>query len=313
MPTDRIVILFNPSAGKGMARRKKPRLERLLRKWDIPHDLIVTQSEDDLRALTRECAGRYRVLTGAGGDSTFQIMIDELARAGAEVDFGLIPLGSSNDIAREFGLLSLEKACQALKGGRTRTIDLGAVHHQGRLLNYFIGQVNIGLGVQVNRYVEEFSRKWPRFASLQSLAGTLGVLRSYRRKEVPLSLSVQTEDQEKHGRFVVASFNNIRFWASGRTLNPSARPDDERLDGCLITDCSFLRLAHLAFLARKGRHVGAPEVTFLAAPTFSISSERGFDVQVDGEIIGGYRTPQLFQDIQVRAVPRALRMICRES
>jgi len=310
MPTDRTIILFNPSAGKGTARRKKARLERLLGKWDVPYDLIVTQSEDDLRTLTRESAGRFRVLAGAGGDSTFQIMVDELARAGAAVDFGLIPLGSSNDIAREFGVFDLEKACRFLKRRRTRTIDLGAVHHRGQILKFFIGQVNIGLGVQVNRYVEAFSRKWPRFASFQSLAGTLGILRSYRKKEVPLSLSVQTEDQEKHGRFVVASFNNIRFWASGRTLIPSARPDDERLDGCLISDCSFRRLAQLAFLARRGGHVGAPEVAFLSAPTFNISSERGFDVQVDGEIIGGYRTPAMFQEIQIRAIPRALRLIC---
>ncbi|MFZ2053788.1 MAG: diacylglycerol kinase family protein [Candidatus Aminicenantales bacterium] len=310
MLTDRTVILFNPSAGKGRARRRKTRLEGLLRKWDVPHDLIVTQSEDDLRSLTRECAGRYRALAGAGGDSTFQIMIDELARAGADVDFGMIPLGSSNDISREFELQSLEKACRALKRGRTRTIDLGAVHHRGQILKFFIGQVNIGLGVQVNRYVEEFARKWPWFASFQGLAGTLGILRSLRRKEIPLSLSVQTEDQERHGRFVAASFNNIRFWASGRMLIPSARPDDQRLDGCLIADCSFLRLARLAFLARKGRHVGAPEVTFLVAPTFRISSEQGFDIQADGEIIGGYGTPELFQEIQIRAIPRALRLIC---
>ncbi len=310
MVTDKIFILFNPSAGKGAAQNKKARLESLLGKWDVPYDLIVTQSEDDLRALTRDCAGRGRVLAGAGGDSTFQIMIDELARTDAQVIFGLIPLGSSNDISREFELESLEKACRALKHGRTRTIDLGAVRHRGQILKFFIGQVNIGLGVQVNRYVEEFSRKWPRFASFQSLAGTLGIVDSYRKKGVPLSLSVQTEDKEEHGRFVLASFNNIRFWASGRILVPSARPDDGRLDGCLIEDCSFRRLARLAFLARRGEHVGAPEVAFLSAPTFSISSEGGFGIQVDGEIIGGYRTPAMFQDIQVQTIPKGLRLIC---
>jgi diacylglycerol kinase (ATP) len=313
MPTDKTVILFNPSAGKGMARRKRARLERLLRQWDIPHDLIVTQSEDHLRTLTMEWAGRCRALAGAGGDSTFQIMVDELVRAGIEVDFGLIPLGSSNDIAREFGLRSLENACRALKRRQTRTIDLGAVYHHGQALKYFIGQVNVGLGVQVNRHVEEFSTRWPRLAPFQSLAGSLGIFRSFRKKEVPLSLSVRTDDREKRGRFVVASINNIRFWASGRILIPSARPDDQQLDGCLISECSFLRLARLALLASKGKHVGAPEVTFLCAPTFNISSESAFDVQVDGEIIGGHRTPRLFQDIQVRVVPQVLRIICLES
>ena len=290
--------------------QQKCRLEQLLQEWKISFDLTVTASEDNLRALTREFAGRYRVLVGAGGDSTFQIMIDEIARSRTEVDFGLIALGSSNDVAREFELHSLEKACAALKRGKTRSIDLGAVEHDGEMLKYFIGQANIGLGARVNRYVEDMSEKRPRLAAFQSLAGTLGIIRSYRKKEVPLHLTVLSEGQRSDGFYVVANFSNIRFWASGRTLNPSARPDDGQLDGCLIGKCSFLRLAHLAFLARKGRHVGAPEVEFRRASAFEISSERGFEVQVDGEIIGGSRTPLFLKNILVRAVPQALRLIC---
>jgi len=237
-------------------------------------------------------------------------MIDEIARSGAVVDFGLIPLGSSNDVAREFDLRGLEKACQALKRGGTRPIDLGSIEHDGEILKYFIGQANIGLGARVNRYVKEISGKRRRLAAFQSVAGTLGIIRSYRRREVPLHLTVLTEKQRREGLYVVANFSNIRFWATGRTLSPSAQPDDGRLDGCLMGECSFLRLAHLAFLARKGRHVGAPEVEFLRASAFEISSEQGFEVQVDGEIIGGSRTPLFFKNILVRAVPQALRLIC---
>jgi diacylglycerol kinase family enzyme len=310
VPEDRIAILFNPSAGRGKALKNRGRLERLLRESKVPFDLMVTTSEENLRALTRECAGRYRALAGAGGDSTFHIMIDEIVRSGAVVDFGLIALGSSNDVTREFDLHSLEKACRALKGGRTKPIDLGAVEHDGEVLRYFIGQANIGLGSRVNRYVEEISGKSPRLAAFQSLVGTLGIIRSYRRKEVPLPLTIRAGEQKRKGFYVVANFSNIRFWATGRTLSPSARPDDGRLDGCLIGECSFLRLARLAFLARKGRHVGAAEVEFLRAPAFEISSEREFEVQVDGEIIGGCRSPLFFNNILVRAVPRALRLIC---
>ena len=310
VPEDKIIILFNPSAGKGKALKSKGRLERLLKTWQVPFELIVTASEENLRALTRECAGRHRAVAGAGGDSTFQIMIEEIVRSEAEVDFGLIALGSSNDVAREFGLHSLGKACQALKRRRKRSIDLGAVEHDGEILKYFIGQANVGLGVYVNRYVQEISERRPRLASFQGLAGTLGIIRSYRRKEVPLSLSVRAGEQKKDGSYVVANFSNIRFWASGKTLNPAARPDDGRLDGCLIGRCSFLRLAQLAFLARKGRHVGAPEVEFLRGPVYEIAAEQEFEVQADGEIIGGSGTPVFFKKVLIRAVPRALRLIC---
>jgi diacylglycerol kinase family enzyme len=310
VPQDKIAILFNPSAGRGKALKYRSRLESLLKEYQVPFDLLATASEENLRALTRECAGLYRTVAGAGGDSTFQIMIEEIVRSGADVDFGLIALGSSNDVAREFDLHSLGEACQALKRRRTRSIDLGAVEHEGEILKYFIGQANMGLGVRVNRYVTEISGKRPRLAACQSLAGTLGIIRSYRRKEVPLSLTVRAGEQKRDGSYLVANFSNIRFWASGKTLNPSARPDDGRLDSCLISQCSFLRLARLAYLARKGGHAGAPEVEFLRAAVYEISSEKAFEVQVDGEIIGGSRTPLLFKDILIRTVPRALRLIC---
>lgn len=307
--TDRIGILFNPSADKGKALKKKGRLERLLGKWQVPFDLIVTASEEDLKARTRECAGRYRSLAGAGGDSTFQIMVDEIFRSGAEVNFGLIALGSSNDVAREFDLLPLERACRALKSGMTRPIDLGSVENSGKILKYFIGQANIGLGARVNMYVQKIAEKRPRLARFQSLAGTAGIIRSYRQKEIPVHLTIQADGQTREGLYVVANFSNIRFWATGRMLSPSARPDDGRLDGCLIGECSFPRLARLASLARRGRHTGAPEVEFLRAPAFEISSEKEFEVQVDGEIVGGVGTPLLFRDIIIRTVPNAIRLI----
>jgi diacylglycerol kinase family enzyme len=309
-PADKIGILFNPSAGKGKALKKRARLEHFLNKWEVPFDLTVTDSEQNLRELSRKFARRYRCLAGAGGDSTFQIIIDEIVRSGVEVDFGLIGLGSSNDVTREFELDSLEKACRALKRRRTRSIDLGVVESDGEILRYFIGQANIGLGAQVNGYVEEMARKRPRLAAFQIVAGTMGIRHSFRRKEVPLPLAVRADGQKKEGRYVVANFSNIRFWASGRILNPSARPDDGRLDGCLIGECSFLRLAHLALLARKGRHADAPEIEFLRAQEYDVSSERAFKVQVDGEIIGGSRTPRLFRSIRIRAVPESLRLIC---
>jgi diacylglycerol kinase family enzyme len=302
--SDRIVILFNPSADRGKALLKKVRLEKHLLRWEVPFDLVVTASEEDLKTRTRECAGRYRSLAGAGGDSTFQIIAEELVRSGADVNLGLIALGSSNDIAREFDLLDLDRACQALKRGKTKCIDVGVVEHGGKILRYFIGQANIGLGARVNRHVKEITEKNPRLARFQSLAGTVGIIRSYRDKEIPVPLTVRADGRQKDGFYIVANFSNIRYWATGRMLNPAARPDDGRLDGCLIRGCSFSRLARLASLARRGKHAGAPEVEFLQAPEFEVSSEREFEVQADGEIIGG-----LFRSITVRIVPQVLRLI----
>jgi len=310
MPRDKIPILFNPSAGKGKALRNKNRLEHLLRAYDIPYDLFITRSEEDLKKLTRENARRGQTLVGAGGDSTFHIMVDEIMKSGEEVNFGMIGLGSSNDISREIQADTLEKACLALQAGKRMRIDLGCISKEKTILRYFIGQANIGLGAWVNRYVENLAQGRLHLWRNQVFAGTLGIIRSYLAKKIPVSLTIESEEGKVAGQYVLAVFSNIRYWATGREINPAARPDDGWLDACLIEACSLPRLARLAALSRRGKHVKAKEVKILRSRDFVISSEHPFLVQADGEILGGTGEAASFNTIQFTVIPQALNIIC---
>ncbi len=307
---DRVAILFNPAAGKGRAIKAKKQLERLLDKHEILHNLYVSRSAQDLRELARAASQQYRTLVGVGGDSTFQIIIDEVTKTGCSPALGLIGLGSSNDIAREFRVESLDKACSVLKRGGTKAIDLGCLGLEGEALLYFLGQANIGLGALVNRYIEELADRRPRLGRRQKIAGLFGIINAQRSGKIPLRLMIESAEGRTEGEFVAAVFSNLRYWATGRLINPGARVDDGHLDACLIRDCSLPRLIRLALLAKKGRHVTAGEAVFLRSPVFNVRSEQRFAVQADGEIIGGWRTPALFTEIQVRVIPRALKLIC---
>ncbi len=303
------IILLNPSAGRGKALKQKNRLEQLLSRYDISHELIVTRSEEDLRQLTRENARRGRTLVGAGGDSTFHIMVNEVIKAGKDIRIGMIGLGSSNDITREFEVDTLERACQALRAGRATRIDLGCISGEGTILAYFMGQAHIGLGTWVNRFVEELAARSPGLGKIQSLAGALGVIDSYKAKKIPLFLTIESEAGKIEGPFVLAVFGNIRYWATGRMLNPAARPDDGRLDACLVRSCSLPRLARLSVLSRKGRHLGAREVEVLSSCEYLVSSKHPFQVQADGEIIRAGQTA-VFNKIRFTVIAQALNVIC---
>lgn len=306
---ERLAILLNPSAGRGKAGRSRARLVGLLQSRGIVHDLYVTESEAHLRQLVREKSREYGILAGAGGDSTFQIMAEEIVAAGAPARLGMIGLGSSNDLPLEFGIETPEKFIAALREGRERRIDLGCVEQEGRPLRFFIGQASVGLGAFVNQFAEKIGSRRPWLARHQNVIGLQGVARAYRRKLVPLPLAIEWEGGKTEGLFQVANFANTRFWATGRKLIPQARPDDGRLDACLIRQCSFFRFARLAASVRTGRHLRAAEVECLQSPSFVISSARPFAVQVDGELIGGASSPSLFDRIQVRSLPAALTII----
>jgi diacylglycerol kinase (ATP) len=308
-PRKGLAILLNPAAGGGRAAEKRAALVRLLDSRGVPFDLFVTESEAHLRTLTREKSRDYDVLAGAGGDSTFQIMAEEITQTGEPVRLGMIGLGSSNDIPLEFGVETPEKFVAALEEGRERRIDLGCVEHEGRRLKLFIGQASLGLGALVNEFAARVGRVRPRLASHQTAVGIWGVARAYRRKLVPVPLAVESEAGRTEGLFQVATFANTRFWATGRLFVPQTRPDDGRLDACLIRRCPFLRFARLAASVRTGRHLRAREVECLQSPVFTVSSQRPFALQVDGELIGGPDSPALFEKVLVRVVPAAINVI----
>lgn len=306
------LILFNPSAGGGKAVKKKEELKALLGRYGVKHELAVTPSEAHLRHLALEGGRTGRPLAAAGGDSTFHIVVNEIMKAGPRGPLALIGIGSSNDVALEFGVETLDKACRALQAGRTRKIDLGVIRHGAAPPVYFLGQANIGLGAAVNRYVAGLAQKKSLWSRNQTAAGIFGILDAYRTRKVPIPLEVGSENDRTEGVFVLAVFSNIRYWATGKKLLPEARPDDGRLDACLFEACSFLRLARINSLINRGRHGSCREVEMLQAPSFEVESDAPFHVQTDGEMLADSpgSEPLTLNRVRFETLPGALDLIC---
>ena len=312
MTTDALSVLFNPSAGQGRALDLKTRVESRLRENGVPFDLFVTGSEAELKSLAREHGRRYRTVAGAGGDSTFHIVANELLASGATARLGMIGVGSSNDIDREFGLDSLDKACAALRVGSARRIDAGRIVRGGETVRYFLGQANVGLGAMVNAYIADLLHRRPRLARRQTVAGVLGTIRAYRFGRLPIELEVAGTGAggNTRGKFILAVFGNTRYWATGKMIVPDAKPDDGMLDACLVGACSFFRLARIAVLASRGVHGRMEEVSFLKASGFAVSGTVPFEIQTDGEILGGAEHPEMFDKVRFDVLPRALDVVC---
>ncbi len=295
-------ILLNPSAGGGRALKCKPRLEYLLRQHGIKYSLHVSESEDDLRRMAALAAATYPVVVGAGGDTTFNIIAKEIIESGHKPVFGVVGIGSSNDITKEFGVETLEKACSALRRFKTRKTDVGLVSSSTGE-NYFLGTASIGLGVSVNKHVERDTRKHPWLANYQTIAGLLGVYKSYLSREVPVCVDISMLEESLHKSAVLFVFNNTSYYASGIRPSPSANPYDGKIDCCIIEQCSLLYFLYLAYISYIGKGMNIPIVTRRQAPFFRIGSDRDFELQVDGKIIGASR------EFTVEVLPRVLNVV----
>jgi diacylglycerol kinase (ATP) len=290
---EKIVIFLNPSSGSGIALKNKEKIESLLRKYKVKYDLFISRSEKHLIELVRDNQGKYETIVGIGGDTTFNIIVNQIIEGKTRSRFSMISLGSSNDIAREFGVESLESACRAIRDGKTEEIDIVRVSCDSRT-SYFIGTATLGLGVFVNRFVENLKKKKSLLAKVQPVAGFLGVRKSFKEELIPYRAELSYDDQKYSvKRFSLIVFNNTPYYATGLVPSPQADATDGLLDCCIIDANNFFEFFKVAYLTYRKNYSKRKNVEILKAKRFIVSSEKGIEIQIDGEIMGCYRRIEL--------------------
>ena len=125
-----LFFVVNPTAGSGRAGRLWPALVERLKRRRRPFAYEMTRGPDTATSFTRHAlrAGAETVVA-VGGDGTINEVIngfflnDRLVRAGATL--GIIPAGSSCDLARNLGIPSGLDAVDTLLDGSSVQIDVG--------------------------------------------------------------------------------------------------------------------------------------------------------------------------------------------
>jgi diacylglycerol kinase (ATP) len=327
----KILVLFNPSSGKGRALKLKGIIARCLRKGGFDVDFIVTASETHLRRLAAWAAqstGKYNAIVGCGGDTTFNMIAAEILKLRGTSPpvpapiLGMIGTGSANDITRGLGLQSIETACRAIMDGAIKKMDVGCVKlfkttpspplppQPEPETRFFPGTVSLGLGVFVNRYVERFQQRHRTLAKVkpfdQIVPALYAIHDSFSRNKVPLRVEMAYHDLEK-GETVIQTvefsllvFLNTPFYANGLKL----AEDNSLFDGLL--DCFILHTKSFSNTLRQGirfrgrKNSPGHEWTSLRAAWYRISASQSMDIQVDGEIIREIR------EIEVSVLPGGL-------
>jgi diacylglycerol kinase (ATP) len=317
----KIAVLFNPSSGRGKSIKEKKKIERYFTANGLDIDLSVSQSEDHLRELAEESVLKYPVIVGVGGDTTFNIIAAEILHTCPAPVLGMIGTGSANDVVRGLGIHNIDHACNAIKKGRVREMDVGTLkikRDRGKdELIFFLGTLSAGLGTTVNRYVEQFHQRRKLLARLnpftQVSAGLLGIRRSFSSGALPLNTRIHctppgsSEPVEAEISFSLLVFLNTPYYANGLKLvegEHETRLFDGLLDCCIVHTTSFTNTLGMGLKVRKGKHANREEVTLLKAPLFTVTPAAPMDLQVDGEIIEQVR------EFEVSVVPGWLKVLC---
>lgn len=265
-----LLILVNPTAAGGRARRLLPAVERRLGELGARYRVVVTRSADHAvsEALAAAEAGETPVMMGGDG------LIGAVggALAGGAAPIGIIPCGRGNDLARVLGVPGdPEAAAELAATGSPVRIDVGEANGVR-----FLGIASAGFDSDANAIANRArvlrGRAVYAYGALRALAGW---------KPAQFQLRTDTGSFTFSGYSVAAA--NSRAYGGGMYMAPDASLTDGLLD--VVTVGRSGKLHFLASLPKvfRGTHPFEPEVDVHRTSTLELSASRDFDLYADGE------------------------------
>jgi diacylglycerol kinase (ATP) len=305
------ILILNPAAGQGRARRLRRSLGEHLRGLGSGARLVETVAPGHAEELARGAAaeGHDRIVV-IGGDGTIQEVVNGLlhrpAAGGMEpLAVAIVPGGSGNDLARSLGLpIRTDEALELALAGATRPMDVVDARNGDRVRSY-VSAAGAGFDAQVAAAMAGPRRAWQRGA-IGYFVTALLELRRFRNR--PMRITLRTADAEEviARRALMVAVTNGAYYGGGFWICPEARTDDGLLDLCIVGDISrFEALKQLPGLYR-GNHVGHPAVEFRRAPTVVLEAEDETGVHLDGELFGTL-------PVTLEARPAAVRVVTAGS
>ena len=125
----RAMFIYNPNSGlQKINNRLSYIVETLLTKYSVV-DVFKSQNKEDFIKKCQESCGVYDTLIFAGGDGTFNMVVNALANKENKPILGVLPTGTINDAAKNFGIKrNLKKALKIILKQNAKYFDVGKIN-----------------------------------------------------------------------------------------------------------------------------------------------------------------------------------------
>ena len=293
--TGRVTMLTNPASGHGSAPHAAERAVAQLHRRGVDVVAIAGADAEHARLLVEGALEREMdALVVVGGDGIISLALQVLAQT--DIPLAIIPAGTGNDHAREFGVPTgnPEAAADVVVDGRVDTVDLGRIAGADGTDRWFGTVMAAGFDSLVTDRTNRM--RWPhgRMRYNVAMVAELSKLRL-----LPFRLTFDGQDVTTE--LTLAAFGNTRSYGGGMLICPDADPRDGLLDATMVASASRTKLIRLFPTVFKGTHVDLDEVRTRRATTITVECA-GINAYADGE----YVCPL---PVEISAVPKALRIL----
>lgn len=291
----KVIALTNPASGHGAAiRAAELAIARLHQKGVEVVEIIGDDAQDARYLVGAALEKGADAVMATGGDGVISNALQVLAGTG--VPLGIVPAGTGNDHAREFGIPTVsDAAADVVAGGWTQSVDLGRIAWGDRQSKWFGTVAATGFDSLVTDRANRM--RWPHGRARYYLA-MLAELSQLRL--LPFRM-VLDGAQEIDTDLTLVAFGNTRSYGGGMLVCPQADPTDGLLDLTMVHEASRTKLVRLFPTVMKGTHVDLDEVSTARARSIRVECP-GINVYADGDF--ACRLPA-----EISAVPGALRVL----
>jgi diacylglycerol kinase family enzyme len=288
-----VFLVSNPRAGSANPRRTQA-IAKVL-SADFKLEVGDTTARDHATELARDAVDRgFDAVIALGGDGT----INEVAQGvvGTDVALGVIPGGSTNVMVRSLGLPvdpieAAVFAAERLRSGTRRRVNVGRIDER-----YFLFSAGLGLDAEVVKRVEADPEAKRRRGDWFFLSNALKVgVSEYRNADPWLTLEVEGAEPERVVLVVCCKARPFTYFKRFPVDPcPQARLD-AGLDFLSMTRISTAAVPRLVWALLVSRaHIGWKNARYEHdRRAATVTGDRPFPVQVDGDYIGERSTARL--------------------
>ena len=273
----KVTALTNPLSGHGAAVEASQEAIARLHHRGVDVIEIVGENAEDARYLVAAALEKGTdAVVVTGGDGVISNALQVVA--GTDVPLGIIPAGTGNDHAREFGIPTKDPqaAADIVVDGWTETIDLGRIRDDKGVDKWFGTVAATGFDSLCTDRANRMT--WPhgRMRYYIAMVAELSQLRL-----LPFRLVLDGTEEIDTG-LTLAAFGNTRSYGGGLPICPNADRSDGLLDITMVRSGSRTRFLRLFPTIFKGTHVDLDEVTTARAKSIHVECP-GINVYADGD------------------------------
>ncbi|MFP7171240.1 diacylglycerol kinase [Terribacillus sp. 7520-G] len=270
-------IIYNPTSGKEAFRRELPDVLEIFEKAGYETSAHATTCEGDATKAARLAVERgYDLVVACGGDGTVNEVVSGLAEQPNRPKLGIIPVGTTNDLARALFIpRNIKRAAEIIVEGRTRKLDIGKVND-----HYFM---NIAGGGKLTELTYDVPSKTKTMLGQMAyyLKG-IEMLPSLR----PIKVEIEYDGKWFEDEIMLFLVSNTNSVGGFEKLAPDALLNDGLFDLVILRKTNIAEFIRIASLAIRGAHLDHDLVFYTRANRIKVKPADKMQLNIDGEYGG---------------------------